>query len=293
MTAVAPADAGLARLGLGPGGSALVTGASSGIGAAFARALAARGVRLLLTAPAAERERLEELAGALSAGHGVECAVVTADLAERDGAEALHAAAQELAFAPDLLVNNAGVGASGPFTTLGLDTQLPIVHVNVEALVRLTGLFLPSMVGRGAGAIVNVASTAAFQPVPYFAVYSASKAFVRSFGEALWAECEAAGVRVTTVCSGPVETPFIGATDSAPGRRAHLIQADDLVRETLGALEQRRARTVLRMPGLGRLTPALAVARSVVPRSVWLRASGRINEWALVRRAGSGSEAAA
>ncbi|HEU4656981.1 MAG TPA: SDR family NAD(P)-dependent oxidoreductase, partial [Capillimicrobium sp.] len=192
-----------ARFGTERGDSALITGASSGIGETFARTLAARGVDLLLTAHPAESRRLEEIAAELGDRHGVRCVAVPADLAERDGPDRLRAAADAAGFEPDLLVNNAGVGYAGRFHELGLADQLRMLHVNVEALVALTGLYAPRMVERGGGAIVNVASTAAFQPVPYFSVYAASKAFVVRLSEALWAELHEAGVRVVAVCSGP------------------------------------------------------------------------------------------
>src|SRR3954470_13924162 len=213
MTTTEAVTATKRSLGIHRGAAALVTGASSGIGEAFARALARRRVDVLLTALPREHERLDAIAHDLGDRHGVRCVTVPLDLAERDGPAALQAAADELEFEPDLVVNSAGLGHAGRFSTAHPDEQARMLHVNVEALVRLAGLYLPRMVERGAGSVVNVASTAAFQPMPYFAVYAASKAFVLSFGEALWAEHREAGVRVVTVCTGPVETAFHGHAD--------------------------------------------------------------------------------
>src|SRR6185312_7217245 len=178
VTATTTPSAAQATLGIGRGGSALVTGASSGIGEAFARTLAARGVSLLLTALPQEAEGLRAIAEELERAHGIRCLAVPVDLSMADGAERLHGAADDLGFVPDLIVNSAGVGASGPFAEIPLADHLRMIHVNVEGLVRVTHLFVSTMVARGGGAVVNVASTAAFQPLPYFSVYAASKAFV-------------------------------------------------------------------------------------------------------------------
>jgi uncharacterized protein len=288
----APGSAQAQALGLGRGEQALVTGASSGIGEAFARTLAARGANLLLTGLPDEQGRLEELAAELTDRHAVRCVAVAMDLGVRDGPDRLLAAADAHAFEPDLLVNSAGVGASGRFAEASLDGQLRMVHVNVEALVRLTGLYLPRMVARGSGAVINVASTAAFQPLPYFAVYAASKAFVLSFGEGLWAEHRRAGVRVTTVCSGPVATPFHGSRgdDDAPaGAKGFLkrryMTAERVVDAALSALESDRPRVVLRIPLVGLLYHPAALARGLVPLRARLRVSERLNRWYFEQRA--------
>ena len=192
---------------LARGSLALITGASSGIGEMFATVLAERGLDLVLTARS--EGRLRELGADLTARHAVRVHVVPLDLAERGGPERLHTATERLGLRPDLLVNNAGMGSLGTFTETELERHLTLLRLNVEALVLLSRLYLPAMLARRAGGILNVSSTASFQPIPHFALYGASKAFVTSFTTALWAESRRSGVRVTAVAPGPVaETRF-------------------------------------------------------------------------------------
>jgi short-subunit dehydrogenase len=270
--------------------AALVTGASSGIGEAFARTLALEGVDVLLTSVPEEEGRLRAIAAELS-GHGARAEVIPMDLAERDGPRRLQAGADELGFEPDMLVNSAGIGVSGRFAELPLDEQLRMIHVNVEALVALTGLYLPRMAARSHGAIVQVGSTAALQPMPYFGVYAASKAFVQSFGEAMWAEHRHAGVRVLTVCSGPVATPFHdrGGNGQPPrgiGRflKRRYLTADMVVSSALRALERDRPTVVRRLPGVRFAYYPAAAAASVVPRRHRLIASEYLTRWLLLER---------
>jgi short-subunit dehydrogenase len=277
-------------LGIARGGSALVTGASSGIGAAFAQALATRGVSLLLTSLPSERGRLDSMADELSTTHGIRCLVVAADLSRSDGPEQVRTGADELDFQPDLIVNSAGFGAGGRFADAQLDEQLRMIQVNVAALVHLTGLFLPLMVARGGGAVINVASTAAFQPLPYFSVYAASKAFVLLFGEALWAESRRSGVAVVSVCTGPVNTPFHGEgkrTGDGPVK-AFLVKRymtpERVVESALSAVEQDRPTVVLRMPVVGLLIYPLALIRSVIPIRARLLLSERWFRWYFEQR---------
>jgi short-subunit dehydrogenase len=268
------------------GGSALVTGASSGIGEAFARALAGAGADVLLTALPAERDALERIASELAAGHGVRTEVVPADLSEPDGPDSLVEAAARLGFEPTVLVNSAGFGMAGPFAEQSLERQLAMVRVNVLAVVALTGAFLPRMIERGEGVIVNIASTAALEPLPYFATYSASKTFVLSFGEALWAEARSAGVRTVTVCSGPVSTPFherAGDEGEAAGvkrqiRRRYLTP-EAVVSAAFAAVEADRPRVVLRLPGGRVLHAATVTAGAFVPRRWEMMAKERFGRW--------------
>ena len=186
----------------------LITGASSGIGEAFARDFAARGYGVFLVAR--REERLRALADELERLHGVRAEVATADLADEATVEALPGRIAERGLDVEVLVNNAG------FTTVGdvhlnPDRQLGMVKVNVEALVALTCAYLPAMVGRGRGAVIQVASVASFQPIPVQAVYAATKAFVRSFSEAVAAELKGTGVTMTALCPGPVSTEFLEA----------------------------------------------------------------------------------
>lgn len=194
---------------------ALITGASMGIGAAFARELAARGMNLVLVARSVDR--LQALADELTPRHGIRVEVVPADLSQPDAGRAIAETCSRLGLEVHLLVNNAGFGTSGPFHTISPERERDEVMVNVLAVVDLTHRFLPGMRARKAGGIINVASTAAFQPIPYLAVYAASKAFVLSFSEALWAECQEEAVRVLALCPGPGGHAVFRA-HAAPGR---------------------------------------------------------------------------
>jgi short-subunit dehydrogenase len=195
---------------------ALITGASAGIGREFGVRLAERGYDLILVAR--RRERLEELATKEHALHGVRVEVIDADLSVAGTVDAIVAEVARLGMNVDLLVNNAGFGTHGRFETLGADRERDEIAVNVAALVALTHAFVPGMLERKTGGVINVASTASFQPVPYMAVYGASKAFVRSFSEALHEEVHKRGVKVLALCPGPTATEFFD-TDvaSAPG----------------------------------------------------------------------------
>ena len=266
--------------------AALITGASSGIGEAFARRLAAAGTDVLLTALPAEREALEAIAAELADRDRVRAEAVPMDLDERDAPGHLQGRADELGFEPDMLVNSAGIGTAGRFAEGSLEQQLRMVHVNVEALVALTGLYLPRMVARRRGAIIHIGSTAALQPMPYFGVYAASKAFVQSFGEATWAEHRRDGVRVVTLCTGPVDTPFHQRNGDGPapsGIRGRLkrryLTPDMVVTSALDALERNRPTAVLRLPGAGLLYYPAAAAASVMPRRRRLIVSEHVTRW--------------
>lgn len=184
----------------------LITGASSGIGVELARLFAENGDRLVLTAR--RTDRLEALAKEIWDKHAVHAAVIPADLGKPDGAKQLAIEAGRKGLVIDVLVNNAGFGLRGEFAKLSFDRQLEMVQVNVTAPTALAGLFLPGMLARGNGGILNVASLAAFQAGPEMAVYYATKAFLLSFSEALHEEAKGKGVTVTALCPGPVPTEF-------------------------------------------------------------------------------------
>jgi short-subunit dehydrogenase len=195
---------------------AVITGASAGLGALFARELAARGHDVLLVAR--RGERLEALAAELAGRHGVTAIPLVADLEDPAAPARIAATLAQRGRPVDLLVNNAGFGLGGEFAGLDRDRQLAIVDVNVRALVDLTHRVLPEMIARRRGAILNVASTAAFQPGPYMAVYYATKAFVLSWSEALHEELKPHGIRVSALCPGPTHTEFgavAGTQDNA------------------------------------------------------------------------------
>lgn len=187
---------------------ALVTGASAGIGLELSRLFAKNGHDLVLVARS--RDRLEALATELKEKHGRTAYVVVADLAKPGVANEIFAAVQSLEIHVDFLVNNAGFGSHGPFLEQDAQREVDMVQVNVASLVHLTRLFLPAMVQRRAGRVLNIASTAAFQAGPLMATYYATKAFVLSFTEAIAHEVEETGVTVTCHCPGPTETEFGG-----------------------------------------------------------------------------------
>lgn len=201
--------------GRGEGRTALVTGASGGIGEELARLFAADGYGVALVARS--RDRLDALAAELSAKHGVRAMALPADLADPAAPVAVRDALEAAGVEVDVVVNNAGFGLMGPFVHTGGEAandgarELEMIRLNVSALTHLSKLFLPGMVARGRGGVLNVASTAAFQPGPNMAVYYATKAFVVSLGEALRIELEGTGVHVSTLCPGPTETGFADA----------------------------------------------------------------------------------
>ncbi|NKY32440.1 SDR family oxidoreductase [Nocardia speluncae] len=213
-----------------PTGTALVTGASSGIGAEFAAALAVRGHDLVLVARSAAR--LESLAAELRGRHGVEVEVVVQDLAEPGAAERVVTELAARGLSVDVLVNNAGFGSAGRYEDIAAETDHGQLMVNVVALEGLTHRLVPAMVARGRGEVINIASTAALQPAPYFATYAAGKAFVLNFSLALWSEYRDRGIKVLAVCPGPTETGFfevVGTRDAAVtgsmGTAAEVVQA--------------------------------------------------------------------
>jgi len=186
--------------------TALITGASAGIGSEIARELARRGHGVVLVAR--RKERLVALAEELSAEHGIRAETIACDLGKPASRARIPGRITELGLDVEILVNNAGFATGGPFHESDPARELDQVHVLVEAVVALTSAFLPAMVKRGRGGVLNVASTAAMQPLPYAAGYSAAKAYVLTFSEAIHQEVGGRGVSVTALCPGPVETEF-------------------------------------------------------------------------------------
>jgi uncharacterized protein len=259
-----------------------VTGASAGIGAAIARELAARGYGLVLVAR--RRERLEELAHELTDAHGVRAESIGADLSKAASVSRLPARIASLGLDVEVLVNNAGFATGGPFHRSDSERELEQVRVLVEAVVALTSAFAPAMVERGRGAILNVASTAAMQPMPYSAGYSAAKAYVLTFSEAIHQELQGRGVTVTALCPGPVQTDFWQIADwqVASGQsferaipRPALITAEQAARAGVRGLES-GSRVVV--PGLP-MRAAMQASR-YVPNAIKLPAI----EWTMRRR---------
>jgi hypothetical protein len=231
---------------------ALVTGASMGLGAEFARLLASEGYDLVLTARGAER--LATLKKEVENLHGVTAHVLIADLADPRAPEGIHEHTRRAGLDVDVLVNNAGFGMYGKFHESDLETELDIVQVNIVALMHLTQLFARDMVAKRRGRIVNVASTAAFQAGPMQAVYYASKAFVLSFSEAIRNELKGTGVTVTALCPGPTPTGFQERAHVGNLRGLRLmmrVSPEDVVRA--GYRGMKRGRPVVIPGGLNNL----------------------------------------
>lgn len=220
----------------GPRRRALVTGASSGIGAAFAEALAREQYDLVLVAR--RGDRLQDLAKRLREARGIDVEVLVADLTEAAGL--LRVVARIEQSAPDLLINNAGRGTFGSFADLDPAQEIDEIELNVSALVRLTRAALPEMIQRGHGAVINVSSMAAFQPMPFNATYAATKAFVNSFSEALHEELRDTGVRVQVLCPGFTRTGFQEAAGIEPSAVPGFawMEAGKVVEASLRALER-------------------------------------------------------
>jgi uncharacterized protein len=236
------------------GKTALVTGASSGIGEAFARELAARSTNLILIARGADR--LQQIAAELRSRNNIQVTVLPFDLGKEDAAVRIHEEVARQNLQVDLLVNNAGFATHDQFDKITLERDHQQVMVNVTALVDLTHAFLPGMLQRGAGGIINVASTVAFQPTPYMAVYGASKAFVVSFSVALAEEYRGRGIHVLALCPGATATNFFdvaGSDSMAFGTKRSSAQ---VVATGLRALE--RGKSVVIDGGANTVTAELA-----------------------------------
>jgi short-subunit dehydrogenase len=244
----------------------LVTGASSGIGAEVARQLAARGRGVTLTAR--RKDRLEELAAELRERHGVRAETVACDLSSPAARKRMVKTVADRGLDVEVLVNNAGFGSAGRFQDLDPEAELRMVRTNVEAVVDLCTVYVPAMVERSRGAVLNVASTAAFQPIPRQATYAATKAFVLSFTEGLHVDLKGTGVTATALCPGPTRTEFGDAAGipeelfEIPGL---VYTAEQMAVAGVEAMERGR-RTVI--PGATNLVTALG--GRLMPRALVL-----------------------
>ena len=247
--------------------TALVTGASSGIGEAFAHALAGRGQSLVLVARS--EARLDALAADLTAKHRVRVDVIVADLADAGAVDAIVAELGSRGIVVDTLINNAGFGTHGELAALDARRERDEIMVNCYAPVALTRALLPGMIARKSGAVINVGSTASFQPVPYMATYGATKAFVLSFSEALAEEVRAHGVRVVALCPGQTETAFFTEIEDARVGRART--AEQVVATALRALDRG---TVVAVDGLSNYV--LANSSRFAPRRLVARIAATI-----------------
>ncbi len=218
---------------------AIVTGASSGIGAEFARELAARGMHLVLTAR--RKERLLELSEELRRRHATRCEIIPADLADPSGPRRLWEEVRDRGIDVHMLVNNAGFTHVGEIDDAPIERILELVRVNIAAVTELTYLALPGMLQRGGGAVFNISSLVGFQPVAYMAAYSASKAFILHFSESLWAEARERGVHVMAICPGTTRTELFDIA-GVPGwlqqRRSQ--SPEQVVKAALRAFRKRR-----------------------------------------------------
>jgi len=254
----------------------LITGASSGIGEAFARRLAARGHNLLLVARS--EEKLAALCNELGRSASIRAQFVAIDLSERDGPAKLFEETCKRDLEIDFLVNNAGFGSMGDFAELDLARELNIIDLNSRALADLTYRFLRPMRERKRGTIINVASTAGFQPVPFMATYAATKAFVLSFSEALWEENRSHGIKVMALCPGVTDTNFFAASrmDRPPARVSQT--PEEVVDTALRALKRAKSSVISGWTNL-----LITESERVLPRSVVLRTMGAVMRSALRR----------
>ena len=264
--------------------TALVTGASAGIGLELARALAKRGHGVTLVARRADR--LERLAAELRERHGVRAEPVAADLAESGERERLAAELDRLGLTVEVLVNNAGFGIYVPFAASRRERELEQLHLLVEAVIDLNARYLPSMLERGRGAIINMSSTAGFQPLPGNGTYAAAKAHVLFHSEALYEETRGTGVTVTAVCPGPVRTEFQEVSEPLFGDRVpskFWIGPERVADDALAAVE-RGQRTVV--PG-GPAVRAFFAPNRMAPAALTLRVARRVMSRELGRAGGS------
>ena len=246
---------------------ALVTGASAGLGAEFATRLAERGMHLALVAR--RRDRLEELALKLRALHGIHVEVIPGDLSRPGAAGEIVAHMAGIGMSVDLLVNNAGFGTHGHFEAIDPQREQDEIAVNVASLVALTHACLPAMLARGRGGIINLASTAAFQPVPYMTTYAATKAFVRSFSEGLHEEVRTRGVKVLALCPGATATEFFN--DKAVPGPGPMRTSRDVVTTALRAYDAGIPAVV---DGIGNV--AMTTLQGLLPRSLVTRLAGNM-----------------
>ena len=250
---------------------ALVTGASSGIGSEFARALAARGDDLVVVAR--DASRLDALAERLEAQYGVDVEVLSADLTTKKGRAVVEARLESAEPAIDLLVNNAGMGTYGKFAELSREAETRVIRLNVQAVVQLSHAALPGMIERGSGGIINVSSLAGHQPTPLNATYGGTKAFVTSFSQALHEELRGTGVKVMVLCPGFTRTEFQerAGVDSGSVPSFMWQTPEPVVAAALRAYDQGRAVCI---PGA--LNQAGAAFSSAMPAGITRRIAGAV-----------------
>ncbi|MEG4987835.1 SDR family oxidoreductase [Microcoleus sp. BR0-C5] len=254
--------------------TALITGASGGIGAAFAAELAKRQHNLILVARS--EDKLQQLAAKLQQEFNILVEIIVQDLTAPAAGTTVFDTVVQKGWTVDLLVNNAGFGDYGAFADRPLDKQLKMVQLNIVALVELSHLFLQGMRQRKSGSIINVASIAAFQPMPYLSMYAATKAFVLSFSEALWAENKDLGIGVLCLCPGPTESDFFAVAEfpksmaSSSGQK--LVPAAEVVRDALKALDKNESNVVTG----GILNQIIANMPRLMPRELLVKSVEKV-----------------
>jgi short-subunit dehydrogenase len=246
----------------------LITGASSGIGEAFARKLASQGDNVLLVART--ESRLATLCNELGRASNVNAQFVALDLTEKGSPANLFEETKRRELEVDLLINNAGFGSMGDFVQLDIERELEMIDLNIKALVALTHLFLKPMRERGGGSIINVASTAGFQPVPYMTTYAATKAFVLSFSDALWEENRAHGIKIMALCPGVTDTNFFSASEMERPPMRISQTPEQVVNTALKGLKRGRGHVI---SGWGNYF--LTESERLVPRSLVARVVGK------------------
>jgi short-subunit dehydrogenase len=247
----------------------LITGASSGIGEVFARKLAARGQNVLLVARS--EDKLITLCNELGRSNSIRAQYVALDLSQPESPARLFEEVEKRALSVDMLINNAGFGSMDEFSKLDLARELNMIDLNIKSLVELTHRFLAPMLERKQGTIINVASTAGFQPVPFMATYAATKAFVLSFSEALWEENRPHGVHIMALCPGVTDTNFF---EAARGHKppARISQSpEDVVETALRGLSRRKSHVISGLTNL-----LMVESERLAPRSLVTRLAGRM-----------------
>ncbi len=222
---------------------ALITGASSGIGEVFAKRFAREGWNTILVARSIDKLKL--LAQLLEKEKGIKTLILQEDLTDPKAPKRVHERIQEKGITLEGLINNAGFGVAGKFSEAPLDDYLKMINLNARALVELTGFFLPGMIQRKHGFIINVSSTACFQPLPYSSVYAATKSFVTAFSEALWLETKKTGVRILNLCPGLTKTNFGTAMGSRDFRKDPFAQTPEAVVDYAFRALQRNQPTII------------------------------------------------
>ncbi|KQW03310.1 SDR family oxidoreductase [Streptomyces sp. Root369] len=248
----------------------IVTGASSGLGAEFARQLARRGADLVLVARRADR--LKDLADELTHAHGITVTVVARDLGQPDAGRTLRAELESRGIYATGLVNNAGFGSHSALTDEDPDRLQSMIALNVSALVDLSRAYIDPLTSADTGILINIASLLGFQPTPYLSVYGATKAFVLSFTESLWEETHDTGLRVLAVCPGATKTEFYDAAGSETADYgAKRVTPDHVVRTALDTLDRRSA-----PPSVITNGRPIALASKILPRRLIVRFMGRM-----------------